>query len=318
MASRAKITSYESRAFAILDTLNNAAASRQYLQDFGKRILAAPQNNAVGVLLWAHWLMAKNPADETQKSLSPLLDSISGRSIWIDLAADIPDPNAAAKWLDAAGTAINTPSDSAAAVESQKIRLARALKALADRANIPAELKTICLKTAIALLEPIALRNGAPLTILESLVAAYEAQENYTAAAGLYRQILKTDANNAGALNNLANVLAKNRKKDDGPEALRVIGEAIKLAPRSAAIYDTQATVNALLIGDTQTALRSVQQAMALDPTNPEWRVSRIWVLSLGGQRDLAATEFNQLKQTVDVGKLTPETRQKIKETGLQ
>jgi tetratricopeptide (TPR) repeat protein len=318
MFARTKAQAYETKAFGLLDALNGADASRQFLQDFAKRMLAAPQNNADGVVLWAHWRFAKASADDAQKSLLPLLDSLNGRLTWINLAADIPDPTTAAQWLDAAATALNTATDPAPAMIAQKFQLAEALKVLADRANMPAALKTSCLKTAATLLEPIPSENGANQTPQTLLAMIYEDQENYAAGAGVYRKMLKSKADDVIALNNLATLLAKMKQPVDGPEALALIAQAIKLQPKVTSFYDTQASVYALLTQDYPKALQSIQQAISLEPANLDWRVSRIWILALSGQRTTATAEFSQLKKDQDLNQLSADSRQKLQDAGLQ
>ena len=316
--TRTRSADYEKNAFGILDALNSAPVSKPFIEDFGKRILADPQNNANGVIVWAHWLFAKSSMADATKALRPLLDSAPGRSTWFSLAADISDPNAARQWLDAATSSFNVAPVSATVLISQKTQLAESFKAVADRPNTPAALKENCLKSATALLEPMVSQNNSNQAMQTLLAFIYEDQENYAAASNLYRTMLKIQADNVIALNNLASNLAKMKKPGDAPEALKVIAQALALQSKVPTLYDTQASVYAVLAQDFPNALQSIQQAISLEPLNPNWRIGRIWILALSGQRATATTEFQQLKKDLRPSDVTPDSTQRLKGVGLE
>jgi tetratricopeptide (TPR) repeat protein len=317
MGTRTKTETYEKNAFRILEMLDKNPANKQYLQDFGTKVLASPQENQDGVNLWAHWFLNKTTFDEAQKAIQPLLSTIFGRLNWIDLAADIQDPAIAGKWLETAEKAIETAGNSSSDTNVQKYALATMLKEVGDRSTTPATLKAKFLESSVRLVEPSVTKGLAPQRAQVLLALVYEDQENYAAATDIYRALIKPNSDDAVAMNNLANLLVKTKKKTDGPEAIRLISQAIKLQPKIATFYDTQAADYAILLQDYKSALESVQAAISLEPANLDWRVSRIWILAMADQHAVASAEFDQLKKE-DISRLSPDSRERLRKAGLQ
>lgn len=91
-----------------------------------------------------------------------------------------------------------------------------------------------------------------------------EMQHRYGEAIQLYRKALRADPNNVVALNNLAWVLAHERK--DLPQALEMIQRAITLAGPMVDLLDTRAKVY-LALGRAAEAIQDLEDAIAEAPT---------------------------------------------------
>ena len=88
-------------------------------------------------------------------------------------------------------------------------------------------------------------------------------EDQIDAAAAIYREVLAKDASNIVAMNNLAILLALEKKPGD--EAERLIEKAIAAAGPLPALLDTRATVY-LALGKPQEALADLAQAISAEP----------------------------------------------------
>ncbi len=88
------------------------------------------------------------------------------------------------------------------------------------------------------------------------------------AAIDLFRRILKTDPNNALALNNLATLLAE--RSDQLTEALETIERAIEISGRQASLLDTQGTI-LLKQGNVDGAVACLEEATAGNATDARY-----------------------------------------------
>jgi tetratricopeptide (TPR) repeat protein len=91
-----------------------------------------------------------------------------------------------------------------------------------------------------------------------------EMQHRFADAIQLYRQALATDSNNIVALNNLAWILAHERR--DLPQALEMIQRAVALAGPIVDLLDTRAKVYVAL-GRAPEAIQDLEDAIAEAPT---------------------------------------------------
>jgi putative PEP-CTERM system TPR-repeat lipoprotein len=122
---------------------------------------------------------------------------------------------------------------------------------------------------------------------MRALAEGYLRSGNLTAARATYEQIVKVQGEDAAILNNLANILA--RQKD--PKALEYAERAYKLAPNSPAAQDT---FGWLLVeqGQLDNGLRHLRDARLRDPANPEIRYHLAVALAKAGRKDEARREL--------------------------
>ncbi|MCU0804994.1 MAG: PEP-CTERM system TPR-repeat protein PrsT [Burkholderiales bacterium] len=122
---------------------------------------------------------------------------------------------------------------------------------------------------------------------MRALAESHLRAGNLVAARATYEQIVKAQGEDAAILNNLANILA--RQKD--PKALDVAESAYKLAPNSPAVQDT---LGWLLVeqGQLDKGLRHLRDARLRDPANPEIRYHLAVALAKAGRKEEARREL--------------------------
>lgn len=122
---------------------------------------------------------------------------------------------------------------------------------------------------------------------LRALAEGHLRAGNLSKARDAYEQLLTLQGDDAAVLNNLANILA--RQKD--PRALEYAERAYRLAPGSAAAQDT---LGWLLVerGQMDAGLRHLREARLRDPGNPEIRYHLAAALARSGRVEEARREL--------------------------
>jgi len=146
------------------------------------------------------------------------------------------------------------------------------------------------------------------------LALSYERSQEYDKAIERYRAILATDERNVLALNNLAFALAVRKKQPK--EALPLAKRAYLLTREQAVIGDTLAWVYHLL-GDDQTALPLLKDAVRRVPQSAEVRWHYAAVLASVEQADAAAQALDvaiRLDPSLESNPEIVELRAKLKE----
>ncbi len=112
-------------------------------------------------------------------------------------------------------------------------------------------------------------------------------------AVEIYREVLKKDANNLVALNNLALLLAL--QKQNFAESLELVDRAIAIAGPVPAMLDTRAVVRAAG-GQREEALADLDEAIRDDPQPPNYfhRALAFWQL---GQQKAAGDAFREARK---------------------
>lgn len=106
-------------------------------------------------------------------------------------------------------------------------------------------------------------------------------------AEGIYRQILKQQPEQVGALNNLAMLLASQKKA----EAVTLAERAVRAAPNQAVVHDTLAVAQASM-GDFGDAVESQRKAVALAPAGSPYRLGLAKLLIQANKPALAKSEL--------------------------
>ena len=106
-------------------------------------------------------------------------------------------------------------------------------------------------------------KHDRPISILLALGELRGTQDRVDEAVQVYREILKRDENNVWAMNNLAVLLAL--QKRGLSEARQLVEKAIEIAGPLPALLDSRASVY-LALGQPQRALSDLQQVVGEDP----------------------------------------------------
>jgi cellulose synthase operon protein C len=121
------------------------------------------------------------------------------------------------------------------------------------------------------------------------------ARKDYTGAEKLYNAVIKIQANNAVAYNNLAWVTAKLNKEG----AIALAEKANALAPNQPAFMDTLAVLLSDK-GDYAKAVELQTKVMTQQPQNALFRLNLAKIHIKGGKNDLAKKELDELAKLGD------------------
>ena len=125
------------------------------------------------------------------------------------------------------------------------------------------------------------------LTVQKALADAQARAGNFAAARRSYELALKLRPNDAEVLNNLANVLL--RQKDPG--ALKFAENALEQSPKNPLLLDTAGWANHIA-GNKDRALALLRDARLREPGNPEIRYHLAAVLAQAGRKTEARDEL--------------------------
>jgi uncharacterized protein (TIGR03790 family) len=121
------------------------------------------------------------------------------------------------------------------------------------------------------------------------LALLHELDGESVLAISQYQEILQRQPRNVIALNNLAYAMAVHQGA--ATEAKALAEKAMALAPRESRVVDTLAWIEHLL-GNTATALRLIENAARMAPTNPEIRLHSAFIHAAAGALDTAAVDL--------------------------
>jgi putative PEP-CTERM system TPR-repeat lipoprotein len=134
------------------------------------------------------------------------------------------------------------------------------------------------------------------------------ARSDYAQAAGLYRQALEIDPNDAAVTNNLAWVLAQQGQ----PSALEAARKANAIAPNRPAFMDTLAYVLAMN-GQFDEAIELQKRLVAQQGDTPAYRLNLAKIYIKAGRKSDAETELNELAKLGDKFRGQPEVAELLK-----
>lgn len=142
-------------------------------------------------------------------------------------------------------------------------------------------------KAATRLIEQWVASHPKDIAARRSLADAYARSANHTAARAAYLDLLQTAPDDAGLLNNLANVLLQ--LKD--PQASVYAERALTKSPASPMVLDTAGWI-AFRNGQSDRALQLLRDARLREPNNPDIRYHLAAVLAQAGRRGEARDEL--------------------------
>jgi Tfp pilus assembly protein PilF len=144
---------------------------------------------------------------------------------------------------------------------------------------------------------------------LLSVAVMFDAGGDDAVARDYYHQVLKRNADQSLALNNLAMILAET--PEHLVEARRLATRAAELLPSNTSILDTLAFVHAQA-GDLDRAIVTIRQAVQLEPDNADWRLSLATWLARGGKQNEARQILDHVVARSQTHPLTDEQRRRL------
>jgi tetratricopeptide (TPR) repeat protein len=141
------------------------------------------------------------------------------------------------------------------------------------------------------------------------LASVLNQRTEYDDSEKLYREVLKLDAKNAVALNNLAWLLAVYRNK--GQEALPLVDAAINQVGPQAELLDTRAVIY-ISMGQTEKAIKDLTAALGDQPT-PTMYFHRAQALQQKKDSENALADLRMARQL----KLTPDKLHPLEQTAF-
>ena len=285
--------------------LNKFSDALQQLQPYIEMALKSPDAHVGVIIPYAQALADLNRIDDAANLLKPFLKSPHWRQLWITIALQLPEKDTHA-WLAAVTPYIDTSTN------AEQVQLAIAYHQFSLRTHNPEYNDK-----AIAMIEAMTAKPDCDNETLFAMGTMYEGQNNLSGAEMVYPpQASKNNPDQPNVLNNLAMVLIK-KKPPETSEAFSLISQAIKLKPDVPNFYDTAASIQAETKDYTH-ALASIASAIKLDPNDPEWQITRIWLLALSGDRDLATAELHELKNNPDFATITESSRRHLASLDLR
>ena len=249
----------------------------------------------------ARALLALGRAAEARDLLSPRLARGSRwRRAWLELAMlAVDDRNRRARWLERLQESI--PAEA----PTERADLAHAWLELARGEDAPEKWQ----RRARRLLGRIAGRADASARTLALYGMALERAGRPQRAESAYRRAIERDPEHAIALNNLAMILS--REYGRLKQALDLAQRAVEAAPRSPAVLDTLAYVQANM-GRHDAAAATMRRAVATGRKAARWRVRLASILASGGKTQEAQKALDSLLRRHDPSELAPRLRRRV------
>ncbi len=277
----------------------NANAALQAMQPYIAHLKASPQENPPGVATLARAYALSGHGTDTRDLLKPLLPrDRAWRIMWLQIAGrDLPDPAAAAQWINEVEPML--------ADDDERLALGEAWYRLAARSDDAAALNS----AAKAVDQIVAKPQPSPQATLLRALIADRAGDTKTAEIN-YRRTLNISPTQPEALNNLAYGLLISG--GDLQEAKTLAAKAVAVEPNSASFYDTLARVQ-VKSGERDAAITSFKKAIELEPGNLEALVGLAGALQDAGQHQPAAellTRIDELLKSKPV--VSPQLRREL------
>jgi Flp pilus assembly protein TadD len=273
--------------------LNDLPAATKQLQPYLDAARAKPDE--MSPILAAQvsiWLKQGKP-DQIAQLLGPLLaSSTKARLIWIDVAQRL-DRKEAMDWLSRVTPLV---PDNAA---EERVSLSASLYQVGVRFD-----DLVSKTTARKIIEAVAAKEDKNPMVLYSLAVTNEQDGRLEAADAGYRKVLGLDPGNFMAQNNLAMLIG--RRGGDLKEALALASRAAAAQPDVATFQDTLAFVQ-LQMKDYRGAVASLKEAVRLEPSNIQWRVSLACAHQASGDNATATQLLNQIETLVPSNGQLPE-----------
>jgi putative PEP-CTERM system TPR-repeat lipoprotein len=129
-------------------------------------------------------------------------------------------------------------------------------------------------------------------TLLQLMAEQDQANKQYRAAADGYKRVLDIDADNVGALNNLAWVLTE----ENNPQALEYAERAHRIAPFNPNVLDTLGWT-VVRTGDPKRGVQLLRMASSLSPGSSDIRLHLAKALMDAGDKPAAKKTLTELSK---------------------
>jgi len=228
------------------------------LTEHEDEMMAILSETDVGLRLYISALAQSNRLDRVRDLLGPRLESsLFARALYARAGADyIQDLDTAKAWIERLEEA--TPDDDEATL-ADIIMMRRVLGIrFGDEAMVA---------RSRAMASELARRDDLPPSIWFRLGVEAELLGDPNVAEQRYRMGYSPAEQTAAIANNLAMILAR---KGEGEDAVRFAQSAVDWLPNEPEFYDTLAYAY-VAANNPRGAIEPMQQAMELDPQNPEW-----------------------------------------------
>lgn len=154
--------------------------------------------------------------------------------------------------------------------------------------------------------------NPENVNLLMSVAILHVTRGDQDKAIDVLRRVVRLQPQHTVALNNLATLLGE--RPSDRVEALEVIGRAIEVAGRKAALLDTQGTIQ-LQLGDARGAITSLEESVASVNVDPRYYFHLAAAYLQGGRTEDARWALGQARSRgLDRAVLTEADRELKKE----
>ncbi|WP_145383159.1 tetratricopeptide repeat protein [Botrimarina mediterranea] len=137
-------------------------------------------------------------------------------------------------------------------------------------------------------------QHGDDVELLMSVAVLHVTRGDEDEAIRLFRRVIEVAPDHTLALNNLATLLGE--RESDRAEALQVVGRAIKVAGRNAALLDTQGTIQ-LRVGAVSEAIASLEESVASVDVDPRYYFHLSAAYLRSGRTADAANAFKEAKR---------------------
>ncbi|MBQ1767210.1 MAG: PEP-CTERM system TPR-repeat protein PrsT, partial [Aquincola sp.] len=273
LATATRVANFDAPVQVEIARLQLAAANAEGAAYSLQKALSGQPGHLPALALQAELALRRGDLPQAEQQARQIAQLAPTRAIGYSLQADVlmaRQQPAAALELYRKAHAVEPSTDTA-------IRLFSALGSQPDGA-----------RTALPVLEQWLQANPQDRTARRALADGQARAGQLPAARASYEQLLRQQPDDAGTLNNLANVLLK--QGDAG--ALAVAERALALRPADADVIDTAGWA-AFQAGQADRALQLLRDARLRAPDNPDIRFHLASVLAKTGRRDEARDEMD-------------------------
>lgn len=278
--------------------LGNPDEALDRLKPHVARVMNDPDRNAGFLILYGQALLLQGKNSDVAKLYEPLLKrNASWQRVWINIAGSASaTADQGAQWLRKAQPLVASDD-----LETNLL-LGKAYCDLSMRFS-----QRNLGETGLKILQKVAQDPKAPARTHLFMAIQHEISGNGPAAEAGYRKAIAADPQLHTAYNNLAmRVMTTNPQEAD-----TLIAKAIELAPQTGAYRDSHALILAHQ-KKYEPAVAAANEAIRLDPNNPEWRTSLAEIQLESGRAEQARQTLATLEVTIPASRIPPHIAARI------
>lgn len=205
--------------------------------------------------------------EEAVELIRPHLSLPNWRAAGMAVTTAISDPDTRSAWLESLTAAVPESNS------QERFRLANAWWAFHLAGGTSARNAPDAGRLALRIVSSIGERSDATMAVFAAAGGMADAMQMRPEAVAAYQRALELEPGSAAVRNNLAMVLVGNLGVEplDVEAGLQLAREAVSAEPDEPNYRDTLALAQAKA-GDLEEALRTIEVAVELDPSNPAWQ----------------------------------------------